>query len=267
MLQLIKTIVLIACLVTAGLSVADHRTVKRLVVFGDSLSDQGKLYQKYFKLIPKSPPYWDGRFSNGPVWTDILAADYSIVNESEGGATVVDYTRFSSDWEYAVVTNLSKEICDFLGKHDFLPTDLVIILLGANDYIGDDPVHDDNVQRVIRDLADNIAYIQQKGAQQVLVVNLPDLGKTPYERFEDNDDVKSQVIDTHNRLLDERLSSLFSPHFLQVFDLHAHVDAVLKAPGKHSLTNVLSPCLTESTTHDSAVFMQPREQELYQALI
>jgi hypothetical protein len=42
----------------------------RLVVFGDSLSDNGNL----FELIGQPlPPYWDGRSSNGPTYAEQLA--------------------------------------------------------------------------------------------------------------------------------------------------------------------------------------------------
>lgn len=39
----------------------------RIVMFGDSLSDTGKMYGKMRGYLPSSPPYYQGRFSNGPV--------------------------------------------------------------------------------------------------------------------------------------------------------------------------------------------------------
>ena len=35
-------------------------------MFGDSLSDTGKMYDKMRGYLPSSPPYHQGRFSNGP---------------------------------------------------------------------------------------------------------------------------------------------------------------------------------------------------------
>ncbi len=39
-----------------------------LIFFGDSLSDNGNLYNRTFGYIPKSPPYYEGRFFK---WTDM----------------------------------------------------------------------------------------------------------------------------------------------------------------------------------------------------
>ena len=44
-----------------------------LVVFGDSLSDTGNLFKVSEGLFPPSPPYFEGRFSNGNLVVDLLA--------------------------------------------------------------------------------------------------------------------------------------------------------------------------------------------------
>src|SRR4051812_24277895 len=45
-----------------------------LVVFGDSLSDVGNLSLSNGNIETPSPPYFAGRFSNGPLWVDTLAS-------------------------------------------------------------------------------------------------------------------------------------------------------------------------------------------------
>lgn len=50
--------------------------LNNIVVFGDSLSDNGNLYEYMKHQLPQSPPYFEGRFSNGPVWIERLAASY-----------------------------------------------------------------------------------------------------------------------------------------------------------------------------------------------
>ncbi|NJM34690.1 MAG: autotransporter domain-containing protein [Rhodomicrobium sp.] len=53
-----------------------------VIAFGDSLSDTGNLFALTGSLVgvipgveatPASPPYFDGRFSNGPVWVELLS--------------------------------------------------------------------------------------------------------------------------------------------------------------------------------------------------
>jgi hypothetical protein len=65
-----------------------HRTFT-LVVFGDSLSDNGNL----FDLIGfPQPPAWEGRFSNGPVYTEQLASflHMRLDDRAFGGAEASD---------------------------------------------------------------------------------------------------------------------------------------------------------------------------------
>ena len=50
---------------------------KRLIVFGDGFSDIGNKYSLYKE--PVSPPYWHGRYSNGPIWAEQLAYNYHLI--------------------------------------------------------------------------------------------------------------------------------------------------------------------------------------------
>jgi len=67
---------------------------EKIVVFGDSLTDDGSgVYSLTGGQLPL-PPYYHGRFSNGPVWTEYLAQtfhlDYKrhVTNYAYGGALV-----------------------------------------------------------------------------------------------------------------------------------------------------------------------------------
>lgn len=60
----------------------------RVISLGDSYSDTGNLYERTGRTHP-APPYYRGRFSNGPLWIDRLAAHYraSLENHAVAGAT------------------------------------------------------------------------------------------------------------------------------------------------------------------------------------
>ena len=59
----------------------------RMYVFGDSLSDTGNVSNvtRFVQTLdpstsvqPPSPPYFQGRYSNGPLWVDYLADAFDV---------------------------------------------------------------------------------------------------------------------------------------------------------------------------------------------
>src|SRR5690242_15979940 len=75
---------------------------KELLVFGDSLSDVGNFYIFNGKTDPKAP-YFEGRFSNGPLWIELFAEEMGFppvkpslaggLNYAYGGARTGDGDR------------------------------------------------------------------------------------------------------------------------------------------------------------------------------
>src|SRR5215472_939964 len=67
--------------VVASLSLAGpakgQSPYSELVVFGDSLSDTGNAYL-FTDGAAAGPPYFQGRFSNGPVWVEVLAGELGL---------------------------------------------------------------------------------------------------------------------------------------------------------------------------------------------
>src|SRR5262249_22192134 len=70
-----QAVVAMAVLVAASLvlSAASAAAYSQLIIFGDSLSDTGNAFLGTGQTIPPSPPYFQGHFSNGPVWVERLA--------------------------------------------------------------------------------------------------------------------------------------------------------------------------------------------------
>src|SRR5262245_15859652 len=65
----------------------------QLVVFGDRLSDVGNINNQSFAISPGSS-YWNGRFSNGPVWIEKLAPNFSLTVPTysrAGGPNATDF--------------------------------------------------------------------------------------------------------------------------------------------------------------------------------
>ena len=77
----------LAIMLVAGLAAfASASTFTSVIVYGDSLSDNGNLYA----LTGQPPaPYYNGRFSNGPVAVEYLASTLGVPlsDFAWGGAT------------------------------------------------------------------------------------------------------------------------------------------------------------------------------------
>jgi phospholipase/lecithinase/hemolysin len=162
-------------------SVAAASPFSHIVVFGDSLSDDGNLFALDPGNVPASK-YYRGRFSNGPVWVEYLAGpdllDATLVNNAYGGATTDGSTP----------PGLGLQISAYTATADVLPDALYVIWIGANDFLGgasDFETPAANIETAMEDLA-------QFGANHILVVDLPDLGAVP----RNNGDVNTAQVAT-----------------------------------------------------------------------
>jgi phospholipase/lecithinase/hemolysin len=145
-----------------------------LFVIGDSLSDNGNL----FAVIGQpSFPYYQGRFSNGPVAADVLAAGLGLagtpgyVNLAVGGA------RTGTGGE-APDTGMLVQTQALLTRMPALPsTGLYMVWGGANDLR-----NGVSGATAIGNLASIVTQLHTAGARNFLLPNLPDLGLTPEAR-------------------------------------------------------------------------------------
>lgn len=154
--------------------------IKQLVVFGDSLSDNGNFYSATFKLIPNQP-YYAGRFSNGPTWAENIAATLFSkdqltlsINMAYGGATAKP-TRNDLAWQVSA----------FLKKHDFENKNncLFVIWIGSNDYLPAKGNTNTETDEVIASIKKQVDILIEHGAKHFLIIQLPDLGKTPLAKL------------------------------------------------------------------------------------
>ena len=82
--------------------------VTRVVVFGDSLTDTGRLKQR-LKIFP-GRPYWIGRFSNGPVWPEYLgmATGLGVQSHAYGGASATRHDALPGASLYAQIRDFGQ---------------------------------------------------------------------------------------------------------------------------------------------------------------
>ncbi|MBF0467750.1 MAG: SGNH/GDSL hydrolase family protein [Desulfamplus sp.] len=168
--------------------------LKNIVLFGDSLSDDGNLFSFNEGLYPLAP-YYKGRFSDGPVWFEYLAEEIGVtgmtLNYAHAGATS-GRTNENDDLDP------SKEFPGFLDEVDAylavaaasknypgafaMPKDtLFIIWIGANDFWGVTGPEDAaaRIKQATTNIQNALLQLIEAGASKFLVINLPDLGKLP----------------------------------------------------------------------------------------
>lgn len=186
------------------------RPVSRMVVFGDSLSDSGNLKRRLL-LFPNTP-YWFGRFANGPNWTEYLAerTGVAVQNHAYGGAVAVKHEGVPSEdiiaaiqqgAQFFLTGSLENQVRDYLERdlQDGVvkePGEVVYVIWGgANDYISkepftgdigtllDDPGSRGGYVRIVNDtvasLDSQVRRLYAAGARSFVVLNLPNLGKSP----------------------------------------------------------------------------------------
>lgn len=155
-----------------------------LVVFGDSLTDTGNIFAQTGGLVPE-PFYFNGRFSNGPVWIEgfagklglssVAAADGGLNYAFSGSATDLqpDDTRNGALVQF---NDLPEQLSDYLGSHTPDGDELFVIWSGANDFFRlnqlDGTIPANNILNTLDTLA-------AAGAKSFMVPGQAPLGEAP----------------------------------------------------------------------------------------
>lgn len=205
----------------------DLPTYNQMVIFGDSLSDNGNIYRATLGLIPKSPPYAEGRFTNGKAWSDLAAEYFSnksetpTVNYAVGGETVNFHNPFDGFLPYT----FSNSLISYYLRTAFQDRShtLFIIWLGANDYLnGADDLEKASTD-VINTIQKNIESLIDAGGMNFLVVNLPDLAALPRSLARDDKEALHTLTLLHNKKLQMILEDAQNHHpkiAIRMFDIY-----------------------------------------------
>jgi phospholipase/lecithinase/hemolysin len=215
-----------------------------IYVFGDSLSDTGNLFA--IAEYPPSPPYFEGRFSNGLVWVEYLAARLGLdyhqqTNFAWGGALTG-----SGNFINPLLPGLKDQINQYINNTPAAdPNALYFIWAGANDFFAADFTQT-NPQTVVTAAVANIVEAVESfvdhGAQHVVVLGLPDIGKTPeIQQLEISVQLLfSQISQAFNGMLAQNLSQL--PEAIYI-DIYSRFNEIIDNPAKFGLDNVTEACL------------------------
>lgn len=242
-------------------NIAHAKAFDQIIAFGDSLSDNGNIYsltERASKVIPNMPvipsnPYYEGRFSNGPVWVEQLAQLLNVpLNDYAYGGAWVESYYYSHQ---LVPFNLGTQVDFYLVKAELdysKENHLYVIWMGGNDYISGRNDIESATSNVIATIQNNIEWLIYYGAKNIMVLNQPNLGLTPeaQQQGEKAAETLSKLSSRHNLKLDEMLTKLKETYpdvsFIKA-DIEASFDDMTNQPEKYNLRNVHQACLSVDT--------------------
>ncbi|WP_308917298.1 SGNH/GDSL hydrolase family protein [Jannaschia sp. LMIT008] len=237
------------CATTAsGASVDDFTG---LVVLGDSLSDLGRANAISNGALASDPPYFEGRFSDGPIWVDYFASDALTASEpgfsfAVGGATAVDNGDFLPDLDIQTEELLGDaEVRALIGDNP-----LLALWFGGNDlraFIGG-PDEVILAERTAEAIGDAGLVLLNEGFDDILLFNLPDLGRIPLYALANPDLAAEATLATQafNVAIADQADVLRDAG-ATVFevDIAGIFDALLADPLAFDITQPFLPCVIQ----------------------
>ncbi|CAN1521232.1 fatty_acyltransferase_like domain containing protein [Rhabdaerophilaceae bacterium] len=238
---------------TALCGMAEAQT--RWITFGDSLSDNGNL----FALAGQPPaPYFNGRFSNGPVWIELLAGPQA---RWTGAATPTGSLNFAfggsrTDTLMTPGPGTATQVgAFFAGGGRIGANDIVTMWAGANNILQGIAVPANQsttamsalATRAATDVVTQVGQIAAAGARTIVVANLPDIGAAPSFNTSPASPLASLSVSTFNATLAAGLANVAAANpgtrILQI-NVSGLLSAVIANPSAFGFSNVTNQCLT-----------------------
>lgn len=258
---------LAACVLAGvGISSASASTFSGMVNFGDSLSDVGNIYalttighmiNSSTPIVPGAPGYYDGRFSNGPIWIDQLAGLLGLpaptISANGGSDYAYGDATSGTGFTQTYIPNIQQQISSWSSNSAGAASQLFTMFGGANDLFdalssGGTPAQQaTDAQQAAMNIATGVQTLYNDGARHILVANLPDLGLLPDFRGSPQETQAAALADTFNSTLATQLTQISgsSPGLiLYSLDVHTLFNQLVADPSAYGLTNVTDRAYT-----------------------
>jgi len=256
MRRIVRYSLMAALLGVAGAAAhAATPTYDNLYVFGDSYCDVGNIFAVTGGAEPAAP-YYNGRFSNGPIWVDHVAGFLGVPLKPEvlGGT---DYA-FGGAWvtEPEAITgvpSVPEQVKLYLGQHGGKadPNALYILEGGGNDIL-DTTSH--SPEALGLQIAEGLAYsellLREAGARHFIIPDLFNVSLLPAAAG--NVAFAAEASAATNQSLDELLAfeQLLEGVYIVRMNVFSLLNAVETDPTHFGFTDVTNPCLTTAVCSD-----------------
>jgi phospholipase/lecithinase/hemolysin len=238
--KIVMTALVAAAAVLLVIPLFPDESISQVVVLGDSLSDNGNLYA--VTGYPP-PPYWQGRASDGPVAVEYLAQrlgvplmDFAWIGATTGVGNLVDGGTVDTIGLFGL-PGMTTAFQYAFPANPVDPNALYAVLGGANDLWSVTNPEEASVAigKAVTNLMIMVGTLQSLGATQVLVANMPDLGKTP--GFLDMDPQISYFFTQVSLGFNDALKANLPPG-MHYFDTFSRFSSITANPEEYGLSNV-----------------------------
>ncbi|BBL58024.1 SGNH/GDSL hydrolase family protein [Methylomonas koyamae] len=279
-------------LAAVGVGRTEAANFSSVYAFGDSLSDSGKSSSSVWSIYnflngypgpvnPNGncdashpcPPYFEGRYSNGPATVERVANallpgganagnffNYSVAGATSGIGNFGDGGSQSAPGGFAL-PGMAQQIGFYLNSATPTANALYFVWGGANDYLTDvyiplalqpsldaSAVARSAAQTAATNIAGYVGALAGFGAETILVPNLPDLGLTPFVVGQGQDviDPAREYSLTFNQTLASLLGLVdnkFAATDIVEFDSFGLFNAIVANPAGFGFGDAVSACV------------------------
>jgi phospholipase/lecithinase/hemolysin len=231
-------------------------SIDNVYVFGDSLVDVGNVYIASNQKLPLSPPYFQGRFSNGPVWIENLLARFSQpISPSLAGGKNFAFGGGPSGFFLKQpiqpggpppqTPGLLYQINTFIAPAPTVTANtLYFITAGGNDFLIN---LETNPNVPINNLKTAVSELYAYGARNIVLTNLPDLGKIP---LINTNPTNAKLLSLLTNIFNFKLkTAMFELRITRpdlnivIVDINTLLKRVTANPARYGLTNVTDACV------------------------
>lgn len=216
-----------------------------VVVYGDSLSDNGNLFAA--TGVPGAP-YYMGRRSNGPVAVEQLAAklgvplaDFAWIGATTGVGNIGDGGTPTTPGVDGLPGMQVELAASESLLSPFIANGLFVVWGGPDDFLATPP---GTVSQAVSDLVGIVTTLQSLGVKHILVPGMPDLGLTP--TFESLGPVAAAEATALTNVFNADLQASL-PSGVAFYNTANLLRSMVADPSAFGFTNVTDPCFNGVT--------------------
>jgi phospholipase/lecithinase/hemolysin len=224
-----------------GLSTGSSRS--QVIVYSDSFADNGNIYKMFG--FP-GPPYWNGRWSNGPVAIEHVATilrmpllDYAYAAATTGLGNLIDGgtpQQLGSLRVPGITTAYNTTIGSI--PRDTIRHSLFVVYGGFNDFTSTG-LTTATADYAVADLVAIVTDLQNRGVRWILVPGLLDMGMTP--NYTSQGPQIAALATSLSQYLNQKLFASL-PNGVLYFDTFGLYQAMRTHPRAFGLTDVVDQC-------------------------